>query len=135
MSIILSPLLLKVFRLIINIGYFTGSIPFKWCEHEDGVYYPKSSGLNPFQWNVVKYIFVVNQVVITIRLGQWIVEMPPEKHISSFIPQCIYVTGLLVPTAVQISLIRDGRALQTTIHQFIRFSKDFQGKQGPLGRI
>jgi len=137
MSIILSPILLKLCKLFINIAYFTGSIPFKWCEHEDGVYYPKTPRLNPFQWNVVKYIFIVNQVFISIRLGQSITEIPRDKYryISSLIPQVIYATGLLVPTAIQILLIHQGRILQSTIHQFIRFSKDFQGKLQLLRKI
>jgi len=128
MTIILSPVLLKLYKLCSNIAYFTGSFPFKWCEEKDGVYYPKTSRFNPFQWNILKYVVFVNQVFITIRLVQSIVKMSPEKHISSIIPHFLYMTANLVPTAAQITLIHQGRALQTTTDQFIRFSKEFQGK-------
>ena len=132
--IILSPRYLKLLKFLINYAYFFRVIPFNWCENRNGVYRVKTSRLNLYKWDVIKYIILIHQVFLIIRLWQSIMEAQAKElkyvfsHLSIYIREGMYFLGLLVAALLQISLIHQGPALETIFNQFLTFALKFQSK-------
>ena len=120
---------LKLLKITIDGAAFFRVIPYKWSREMECIsLIPKTrKGCCLRGWDCVKYLYLIYQIFMFIRLGQII---PGQTHdfIYYTIGTC-YTFAFSIATLVQVMLMHREVELLCFFNRFIQFFKEVEGKQ------
>ena len=128
MQFLLSFQILRALGWCVEYGNFFRVTPYRWNSKEKQLYIPLTgSGKRQlgYDWNVIKYITLVHQVFLIVRVGQ--------SFWNPQIYELFLVVGVTVAFSVeaiiQITLIHRGVEIMHFVNRYIRWFLDIQGKK------
>jgi hypothetical protein len=119
----------KLVQQSVNVAYFFKVVPFRWAKSLNGrgfvLEFPVESEGKLCAWDLVKYLFLVHQVFLTIRLLQSI--FAKDVPLTSFVIQSVYYVQFLIASIYQASLIRNGQDWSIFVNQYLQFFDSLKG--------
>jgi hypothetical protein len=122
-----SPDLLKLLKFAVNYAHFFRVLPFEWDTKAGQIRYAEERKGNWYSWKYVRFIFLLQVSLSSVRYYQSASEVHIKK-LTSFVFESLLFSSHVLIAVFQIAMIHKGRALGLCANRFLMFFKKLQGR-------
>ena len=133
MEFLVSTKLLKVVGWCIEYGYFFRVVPYRWNKTTNQLYVPVVGSQGSlkhyyYRWDYLKYLLLVHQVFLMIRICQpFVFGDFKERPILYIVLDGAYTMCFCISVAIEVILIHRSQEILRFVNQYIDFFLKIQG--------
>ncbi len=126
---LLSPEILELCKICVNLGTFFRVIPYQWDGNKNSlVLTPKKRRIHErvFSWDSIKYLSFVHLIFISSRLWQ---SISSRRHFLPFyIMQSVYTLIFALGSLIQFLIIQNRTEMLVFFNRFLQFAQSIERK-------